>query len=333
MTKTLIIAEAGVNHNGRLDLALQLCDAAKAAGADAVKFQTWVTEDIVAADTDLADYQRRNLGDAGESQFGMLKRLELSYAQFADIKAHCDRIGITFLSTGDNPADIDFLLGLGMPLVKLGSGDITNLPLLRYVGRRGVPVLLSTGMSDLDQVRKAYAELQTAGAPEITVLHCTTNYPCPPEEVNLRAMQTLANALHCPVGYSDHTLGTEVPVAAVALGACVIEKHLTLDRTMPGPDHAASTEPTQFTEMVRQIRNLEAALGDGVKRPNPSEEAIRGSVLKRILAARDIRRGETLTEELLCVKRAPEGIGAEHWDEVCGTVAARDYHKDEAIER
>lgn len=332
MTKTLIIAEAGVNHNGRLDLALQLCDAAKAAGADAVKFQTWVTEDIVAADTDLADYQRRNLGDAGEGQFGMLKRLELSYAQFADIKAHCDRIGITFLSTGDNPVDIDFLLGLGMPLVKLGSGDITNLPLLRYVGRLGVPVLLSTGMSDLDQVRKAFAELQTAGAGEITVLHCTTNYPCPPGEVNLRAMQTLAEALHCPVGYSDHTLGTEVPVAAVALGACVIEKHLTLDRTMAGPDHAASTEPAQFAEMVRQIRNLEAALGDGVKRPNPSEEAIRGSVLKRILAACDIRKGETLTPERLCVKRAPAGIGADRWDEVCGTLATRDYHKDEAIQ-
>ncbi len=332
MNKTFIIAEAGVNHNGRPDLALQLCDAAKAAGADAVKFQTWVTESIVAEDTDMADYQRRNLG-GGQSQFEMLKKLELSYAQFADIKAYCDRIGIIFLSTGDNPGDIDFLLGLGMPLVKLGSGDITNLPLLRHVGRCGAPVILSTGMSDMDRVRKAYAELQTAGAQDITVLHCTTNYPCPPEEVNLRAMQTIADELHCKVGYSDHTLGAEVPVAAVAMGACVIEKHLTLDRTMEGPDHPASMEPAEFADMVRQIRNIEQALGDGIKRPNPSEEAIAGTVLKRILAARDIRKGETLNAKTLAVKRAPSGIGVDCWDEVCATPAIRDFKKDEAIEK
>ena len=331
MNKTYIIAEAGVNHNGRLDLALRLCDAAKAAGADAVKFQTWVTEKIVAAGTEMADYQQRNLGGR-QSQFELLKGLELSYAQFADIKAYCDRIGITFLSTGDNPEDIDFLLGLGMPLVKLGSGDITNLPLLRYVGRRGAPVILSTGMSDMDRVRKAYAELQTAGAEDITVLHCTTNYPCPPEEVNLRAMQAIAEELHCKVGYSDHTLGAEVPVAAVALGARVIEKHLTLNRTMEGPDHAASMEPAAFADMVRQIRAIEQALGDGVKRPNPSEEAIAPTVLKRILAARDIRKGETLGGEALAVKRAPAGIGVDRWDEVCGTTAVRDFRKDEAIE-
>ena len=331
MTKTYIIAEAGVNHNGRLDLAFRLCDAAKAAGADAVKFQTWVTEKIVTAGTALAAYQAQNLGAEG-SQFEMLKRLELSYAQFADIQAYCTRIGIQFLSTGDNPEDIDFLLSLGMPLIKLGSGDVTNIPLLRHAGRCGVPVLLSTGMADLTQVRRAYAELQGAGAQDITVLHCTTNYPCPPEEVNLRAMQTLAGALGCPVGYSDHTVGTEVPVAAVALGACVIEKHLTLDRTMEGPDHAASTEPAAFAEMVRQIRAIEAALGDGIKRPNPSEQAIAGKVLKRILAACPVRRGDILTEDKLCVKRAPAGPGADRWDEICGTPATRDYRPDEAIE-
>ena len=187
-------------------------------------------------------------------------------------------------------------------------------------------------MADMDQVRKAFAELQTAGAEDITVLHCTTNYPCPPEEVNLLAMQTLADELHCKVGYSDHTLGTEVPVAAVALGACVIEKHLTLDRTMEGPDHPASTEPEPFADMVRQIRRVEAALGDGIKRPNASEQAIAGSVLKRIVAARDIRKGEVLSEELLAVKRAPTGIGADCWDEVWGTRAVRDFHQDEAIE-
>ena len=331
MNKTFIIAEAGVNHNGRLDLALRLCDAAKAAGADAVKFQTWVTERIVTPDTSLADYQERNLGGAG-SQFGMLKSLELSYDQFAEIKDYCDRTGITFLSTGDNPEDIDFLLGLGMPLVKLGSGDITNIPLLRHAGHCGRPVLLSTGMAGMDQVRRAYAELQASGARDITVLHCTTNYPCPPEEVNLRAMRTLADELYCKVGYSDHTVGAEVPVAAVALGACVIEKHLTLDHTMEGPDHAASTEPAAFAEMVRRIRLVETALGDGIKRPNPSEQAIAGSVLKRIVAARDIRQGETLTEDCLAVKRSPAGFGAERWDDVCGTRAIRDFKENEAIE-
>ena len=331
MNKTFIIAEAGVNHNGRLDLAFRLCDAAKAAGADAVKFQTWVTEKIVTADTAMAAYQQRNLASE-ESQFRMLKALELSYAQFAEIKRYCDALGITFLSTGDNPEDIDFLLGLGMPCIKLGSGDITNIPLLRHVGRCARPVLLSTGMSDLEQVRKAYATLREAGATDITVLHCTTNYPCPPEEVNLKAMQTLSRELGCPVGYSDHTLGTEVPVAAVAMGACVIEKHLTLDHTMEGPDHPASMEPADFAEMVRQIRRIEAALGDGIKRPNASEQAIAASVLKRIVAARDIRAGEVLTEEMLAVKRSPAGLSAGQWDTVCGTRAVRDFHQDEAIE-
>ena len=331
MNKTFIIAEAGVNHNGRLDLAFRLCDAAKAAGADAVKFQTWVTEKIVTADTAMAAYQQRNLASK-ESQFRMLKALELSYAQFAEIKRYCDALGITFLSTGDNPEDIDFRLGLGMPCIKLGSGDITNIPLLRHVGRCARPVLLSTGMSDLEQVRKAYSTLREAGATDITVLHCTTNYPCPPEEVNLKAMQTLSRELGCPVGYSDHTLGTEVPVAAVAMGACVIEKHLTLDHTMEGPDHPASMEPADFAEMVRQIRRIEAALGDGIKRPNASEQAIAASVLKRIVAARDIRAGEVLTEEMLAVKRSPAGLSAGQWDEVCGTRAIRDFHQDEAIE-
>lgn len=331
MNKTFIIAEAGVNHNGRLDLALRLCDAAKAAGADAVKFQTWVTERIVTRKTSMAAYQQKNLGTE-ESQFEMLKALELSYGQFAEIKRYCDALGIIFLSTGDNPEDIDFLLELGMPLVKLGSGDITNIPLLRHVGRCGRPVLLSTGMSGMEQVRRAYTELQQAGAKDITVLHCTTNYPCPPQEVNLRAMLTLARELGCPVGYSDHTIGCEVPVAAVALGARVIEKHLTLDCTMEGPDHPASMEPAPFAEMVRQIRHIEAALGDGIKRPNPSEAAIAGSVLKRIVAARPIRKGETLTEENLAVKRSPAGIGADRWDDVCGKQAGRDYQTDEAIE-
>ncbi len=331
MTKTFIIAEAGVNHNGRLDLALKLCDAARAAGADAVKFQTWVTEKIIVPDTQKADYQKANSG-AGESQFQMLKALELGYDQFAQIKAYCDSIGITFLSTGDNPEDVDFLLGLGMPLVKIGSGDITNIPLLRHIGACGKPVILSTGMADMAMVRKAYQTLQDAGAKEITVLHCTTNYPCPPQEVNLKAMLTMQAELGCPVGYSDHTLGTEVPVAAVALGATVIEKHLTLDHKMDGPDHAASMEPGDFKEMCRQIRAIEVALGSGVKEPNASEKAISGVVLKRIVAARDIAAGEVLSAQNLALKRAPEGLSVDHWDEVCGKKAPRDYHKDQAIE-
>lgn len=330
MTKTFIIAEAGVNHNGRLELALQLCDAAKAAGADAVKFQTWVTEKIIVPDTQKADYQKANSG-AGESQFQMLKSLELGYDQFAQIKAHCDSIGITFLSTGDNPEDVDFLLGLGMPLVKIGSGDITNIPLLRHIGACGKPVILSTGMADMVMVRKAYQTLQEAGAKDITVLHCTTNYPCPPEEVNLKAMLTMKAELGCPVGYSDHTLGTEVPVAAVALGATVIEKHLTLDHQMEGPDHAASMEPGDFKEMCRQIRAIEVALGSGVKEPNASEKAISGVVLKRIVAARDIAAGEMLTTENLALKRAPEGLSVDHWDKICGKEAPRDFKKDQAI--
>ena len=331
MTKTLIIAEAGVNHNGRLDLASKLCDAAKAAGADAVKFQTWVTEKIITADTRMADYQQRNLGQE-LSQYQMLKSLELSYAQFGEIKRYCDTIGIGFLSTGDNPEDLDFLLGLGMPMIKLGSGDLTNLPLLRYAGRAGKPVLLSTGMADMVAVKRAFYELQQAGCQEITVLHCTTNYPCPPEEVNLRAMQTIARELGCPVGYSDHTLGTEVPVAAVAMGACVIEKHLTLDRSMEGPDHPASMEPQEFHQMVRQIRNIEVALGDGIKRPNKSEEAISASVLKKIVAACPIAAGTVITESMLALKRSPAGMGAEYWDQVVGTSAARNYYTDEPIQ-
>lgn len=330
MTKTFIIAEAGVNHNGRMDLALKLCDAAKAAGADAVKFQTWVTEKIISPDTQKADYQKANTGDE-QSQYEMLKALELGYKEFETIKKYCDSIGITFLSTGDTPEDIDFLLGLGMPLVKIGSGDITNIPLLRHIGACGKPVILSTGMADMEMVHKAYDTLREAGAQDITVLHCTTNYPCPPQEVNLRAMLTMQEELGCPVGYSDHTLGTEVPVAAVALGASVIEKHLTLDSHMEGPDHAASMEPAAFGEMCRQIRAIEKALGTGVKEPNESEKAISGVVLKRIVAARRITAGEILSEENLAIKRAPSGLSALEWDRVCGKTASQDYQKDQAI--
>lgn len=330
MSKTYIIAEAGVNHNGRLDLALKLCDAAKECGVDAIKFQTWKTELIIAEGTKMAEYQKNNL-NTEESQFEMLKKLELSYDQFTTIKEYCNKIGIQFLSTADETESLDFLCELGIPFIKLGSGDINNVPYLRYVAGKGIPVILSTGMSSMKDVVFAYDTLKEAGADNITVLHCTTNYPCPMNEVNLRSMITIKDTLKCRVGYSDHTMGTEVPVAAVALGAEVIEKHFTLDRNMEGPDHPASLEPHELKEMVRQIRNIETALGNGIKEPNESERKISSVVLKKILAKKKIRKGELLSADNLTIKRAESGISAEYWDLIVDTEARYDYNIDEPI--
>lgn len=330
MNKTYIIAEAGVNHNGRLDLALKLCDAAKECGVDAIKFQTWKTELIIAEGTKMAEYQKNNL-NTEESQFEMLKKLELSYDQFTTIKEYCNKIGIQFLSTADETESLDFLCELGIPFIKLGSGDINNVPYLRYVAGKGIPVILSTGMSSMKDVVLAYDTLKEAGADDITVLHCTTNYPCPMNEVNLRSMITIKDTLKCRVGYSDHTMGTEVPVAAVALGAKVIEKHFTLDRNMEGPDHPASLEPHELKEMVRQIRNIETALGNGIKEPNESERKISSVVLKKILAKKKIRKGEILSADNLTIKRAESGISAEYWDLIVDTEARYDYNIDEPI--
>ena len=330
MEHVLIIAEAGVNHNGKLDLAYKLCDAAKEAGVDIIKFQTWNTDLVITKNTRMAEYQAENLSSS-ESQYEMLKKLELSYAHFRLVKEHCDNIGIRFLSTADERESLDFLIDLGIDLVKLGSGEITNIPYLRYVGGLGLPVILSTGMSNLAQVATAYDTLVNAGAKDISILHCTTNYPCPMDEVNLKAMCTLRDAFKCKVGYSDHTMGTEVPVAAVALGAEIIEKHFTLDRTMEGPDHKASLEPAELKLMVQQIRNIEAALGDGIKRPNKSEMETAKVVLKSILAKCPIMKGETLTEENLTVKRAGAGIPANLWDSVVGGIAIKDFEIDEPI--
>ena len=330
MEHVLIIAEAGVNHNGKLDLAYKLCDAAKEAGVDIIKFQTWNTDLVITKNTRMAEYQAENLSSS-ESQYEMLKKLELSYAHFRLVKEHCDNIGIRFLSTADERESLDFLIDLGIDLVKLGSGEITNIPYLRYVGGLGLPVILSTGMSNLAQVATAYDTLVNAGAKDISILHCTTNYPCPMDEVNLKAMCTLRDAFKCQVGYSDHTMGTEVPVAAVALGAEIIEKHFTLDRNMEGPDHKASLEPAELKLMVQQIRNIEAALGDGIKRPNKSEVENAKVVLKSILAKCPIKKGELLTPDNLVVKRASSGISATHWDVVVGTKALCDYDIDEPI--
>lgn len=325
-----IIAEAGVNHNGKLDLALKLCDAAKGAGVDAVKFQTWKTDNIVTAQARQAAYQTENTGKE-ESQYDMLKNLELSYDHFRTIQDYCKKIGIDFLSTPDEEESLAFLVSLGLPFIKVGSGEVTNIPYLRKIGACKMPVILSTGMSNIGQVANAYDTLLQAGAKEVSLLHCTTNYPCPMDEVNLKAMLTLREAFKCHVGYSDHTMGTEVPVAAVALGAEIIEKHFTLDRTMEGPDHKASLEPAELKLMVQQIRNIEAALGDGIKHPNKSEAENAKVVQKSILAKVPIKKGDVLTEDKLVAKRAGAGISSVHWDVVVGTKALQDYDIDEPI--
>lgn len=330
--RTYIIAEAGVNHNGNLDLALKLCDAAKKAGVDAVKFQTWKTENIVSKSARMAEYQKENIGCNCDTQYEMLKSLELSYEHFRIIQSYCKKIGIEFLSTPDDEESLDFLMkDLELPLVKISSGEVTNVPYLRKIGSYHKPVILSTGMSNLAQVAIAYDTLKGSGAGEISLLHCTTNYPCPVDEVNLKAMCTLKDAFKCRTGYSDHTMGLEVSIAAVALGAGIIEKHFTLDRTMDGPDHKSSLEPDELNQMVRQIRNIELALGDGIKRPNKSEVLNAKVVQKSILAKYPIKQGETFTEEMLIAKRAGDGISAQYWDMVVGACAIKDFEVDEPI--
>lgn len=328
--KCLIIAEAGVNHNGKLDLALRLCDAAKEAGADVVKFQTWKTENLITRNVDQADYQKNNTGKT-ESQFDMLKKLELSHSDFKVIKQHCDKIGILFASTADEPESLDFLIDLGIPFIKVGSGDIGNVSFLRYIGSKHKPVILSTGMSTLDDVEFSINALRQGGAKDITLLHCTTNYPCPYEDVNLRAMLTLKNTFNLPIGYSDHTIGRDIAVAAVSLGATIIEKHFTLDCQMEGPDHLASTEPKDFADLVNGIRIVENGLGTGIKEPTSAEKQISKVVTKRIVAKREIKKGELFTLDNLCVKRNDVGILARNWDTVIGQTALKDYMVDEGI--
>jgi len=332
MGKTYIIAEAGVNHNGSLELAYKLCDAAKEAGVDCVKFQTWKTEKIVTRKAEKATYQSENTKNTEENQFDMLKKLELSYEDFRLVQKHCQEIGIDFLSTPDEEYSLAFLMNeLNLPLIKIGSGEVTNIPYLRRMASYHRPVILSTGMATLAQVATAYDTLMEAGAKEVAILHCTTNYPCPKNEVNLSAMQTMKEAFKCKVGYSDHTMGTEIPIAAVAMGAEIIEKHFTLDRNMEGPDHKASLEPSELKYMVECIRNIEVALGDGIKRPNASEVKISKVVLKSIVAKTDIKAGELLSDKNMTIKRAGSGIPAAHWDMVVGTKALRDFSIDEPI--
>jgi len=316
--KVFVIAEAGVNHNGSLTLALQLAEAARTAGADAVKFQTFRTEKVMTRAVSMAEYQKENVGK-DVSQFEMVKRLELSYDDFISIKAHCEKIGIDFLSTPDEEESLDFLVDqLDLPWIKVGSGEINNFPFLERIGDKRRPVILSTGMSYLGEVEVAVELLRKSGCPEVVLLHCTTNYPCQPEEVNLKAMETLRVAFNTKVGYSDHTLGWEIPVAAVALGAEIIEKHFTLDSSMEGPDHLASLNPTQLREMIEAIRKIEQAMGDGIKQPNASEQQTKGRIRRRLVASRNLEKGHRLQRVDLQLKRAETGIDPDQLQIVLG---------------
>lgn len=326
-----IIAEAGVNHNGDVNIAKKLCLAAKEAGANAIKFQTWVTEKIITKNVKQASYQMKNTRNEN-SQFAMLKPLELSYNEFREVKAYCDNIDIQFVSTADEKDSLNFLIKIGIPFIKVGSGDIGNISYLRYIGTKHMPVILSTGMSSLADVEFSVRALRDGGAADIVLLHCTTNYPCPYGSVNLYAMDTLRNAFGLPVGYSDHTIGIEVSIAAVARGAQVIEKHFTLDRSMEGPDHLASTEPKEFKKMVEAIRNVEKAFGTGIKEPTIGEREISKVVLKRIVARKPISAGMMIKEDDICVKRNNTGLPASAWDIVVGTKARKNFAADEGIE-
>lgn len=331
--RCIVIAEAGVNHNGSLDLARRLVDVAAQADADFVKFQTFRTEALVTRTAQKADYQKRTTGHS-ESQFEMLKKLELNEDAFRDLAAYAKSKRIGFLST---PFDIEsarFLATLGVTAFKVSSGDLTNIPFLRELATMGLPIILSSGMATLGEVEEAVEACEKAGAPidKLTLLHCTTEYPAPAEEINLRAMQTIAAAFPgATFGYSDHSEGIEIPIAAVALGAQVIEKHFTLDRSMEGPDHKASLEPDELTAMVRAIRRVGVALGDGRKRPTASELPNRQIARKSIVAARPIAKGEVFSEQNLSIRRPGNGISPARWDSLIGQPAARDYAQDETI--
>lgn len=328
---TYIIAEAGVNHNGSLELAKKLVDKAKEAGADCIKFQTFVTKNITTKSASQAEYQEKNTKKK-ESQYEMLSKLELSFQDFHELNEYCKEKEIEFLSTGFDFDSIDFLDELGMSTWKIPSGDITNLPYLVKIAKLNKPVILSTGMSTMDDIQAALHALKENGAGPITVLHCTTEYPAPYEEVNLAAMKTIEKEFQVPVGYSDHTKGIEIPIAAVAMGATVIEKHFTLDRSMEGPDHKASLEPSELKEMVSSIRNVEVAIGNPEKKPASSEEKNMKIARKSIVANHSIRKGELFTEENLTVKRPGSGVSPMKWFDIIGEKANRNYEEDELIE-
>lgn len=327
---TFIIAEAGVNHNGNIDLAKKMIDIASEYNVDAIKFQTFKTENLVSKNAQKAKYQKHTT-DQNESQFDMIKKLELDIKTHKELIEYCKYKNIMFLSTPFDLESIDLLNDLGLEIFKIPSGEITNLPYLERIGKLKKKVILSTGMSTLDEIENALNILRENGTKDITVLHCNTEYPTPMEDVNLNAMNTIKEKLGVEVGYSDHTLGIEVPIAAVSMGAKVIEKHFTLDKNMEGPDHKASLEPNELKQMVECIRNIEKAMGDGIKKPSKSEMKNIDIVRKSIVAIKRIKKGEIFTEENIYIKRPGNGISPMKWYKVLGTVATRDYNEDDLI--
>ena len=328
----IIIAEAGVNHNGSIELAKKLIDVAAEAGADFVKFQTFKAGTLVTQTADKAEYQKE-ITNTNESQFEMIKKLELDRKTHEELIDHCKQIDIQFLSTAFDHDSIDLLDELNIPIFKIPSGEITNLPYLRHIGKMGKPIIMSTGMSKLDEVHNALNILIESGADkeQITILHCNTEYPTPMEDVNLKAMITIRDELGVNVGYSDHTLGIEIPIAAAAMGATVIEKHFTLDRTLPGPDHAASLEPHELKKMVSAIQNIEKAMGDGIKKSSPSEIKNMSIARKSIVAKKPIKKGELFSEENLTIKRPGTGISPMEWENIISKVSNRAYEMDDLI--
>lgn len=328
--KIFIIAEAGVNHNGNINLAYKMVDEAKKAGVDCIKFQTFKTEKIITKDAKKAEYQEKNTENK-ETQYEMLKKLELTYDEFKKLKKYCEEKEIMFLSTPDEEESLNFLIDeLNMEIIKIGSGEISNYIYLEKIAQKNKPIILSTGMSTLGEVEKALEIIKKYNNQKITLLHCTTNYPCPIEEVNLSAMLTLKEAFKLDVGYSDHTLGIEIPIAATALGATVIEKHFTLDKNLDGPDHKASLDSLELTKMVEAIRNIEKALGNGIKQPNASENKIKEVVRRKIIIFKNLKKGHILKEEDLIFKRSNNGIEAEFYKIIIGKKIKRDL-KEETI--
>lgn len=325
-----IIAEAGVNHNGNIELAKKLIDAAKQAKVDAVKFQTFKTEKIVSKSVEMAEYQKENL-KTQESQYEMIKKLELSYDSFKELKQYCEDKNILFLSTPDDEDSLDFLVELQVEQIKIGSTEVTNLNYLRKIAKKNLPIILSTGMSTLGEVETALRIIYEEGNRNVTLLHATTDYPTAYDDVNLRAMITLKNAFNVPIGYSDHTLGYEAAIAAVTMGAEVIEKHFTLDKNMEGPDHKASLDPEELKEFVVKIRNTEKLLGDGIKKPTNREKEIIEVVRRSIVASNDLKKGAIITEEMLEFKRPGKGIKPEMIDVLIGRELKRDIKEDEVI--
>ncbi|WP_070001146.1 N-acetylneuraminate synthase [Cellulosilyticum sp. I15G10I2] len=329
MNKIMIIAEAGVNHNGDIKLAKKLIEQAAACGADAVKFQAFRTQSLVTQDAKKADYQIAST-EGSTLQFEMLKKLELKEKDYKELLEYCKLMGIAFMCSPFDLESIEILNTLGMNVFKIPSGEITNYPYLKKIADLKKEIILSTGMSHLDEIKDAIDILKLSGQ-KLTLLHCTTQYPTPMQEVNLRAMLTMQQNFQLEVGYSDHTQGIEVAIAAAALGACIIEKHFTLDRTMPGPDHKASLEPKAFKSLVKSIRNIEQALGTGIKEPTVSEMRNRACVRKSIVSKKAIKKGEVFNEKNLCIKRPGTGISPMRFQEILGQVASRDYKEDELI--